>query len=45
MTVVMPEIVPRRAWQRLLHGTVTARMRRTLRQEPNIMLTSVPFPV
>ena len=45
MTVVMPEIVPRRAWQRLLHGKVTARLRRTLRLEPNIVLTSVPFPV
>jgi amino acid transporter len=45
MTVVMPEIVPRRAWQRLLHGNVTTRLRRTLRLEPNIVLTSVPFPV
>jgi amino acid transporter len=45
MTVVMPEIVPRRAWQRLLHGHVTSRLRRTLRLEPNIVLTSVPFPV
>jgi hypothetical protein len=45
MTVVMPEIVPRRAWERLLHGKVTSRMRRTLRLEPNIVLTSVPFPV
>jgi amino acid transporter len=45
MTVVMPEIVPRRAWQRLLHGKVTARLRRTLRLEPNVVLTSVPFAV
>jgi amino acid transporter len=45
MTVVMPEIVPHRAWQRLLHGTVTERLRRTLRLEPNIVLTSVPFPL
>jgi amino acid transporter len=45
MTVVMPEIVPRRRWQRLLHGKVTSRLRRTLRLERNIVLTSVPFPV
>jgi hypothetical protein len=45
MTVVMPEIVPRHAWERLLHGKVTARLRRTLRVEPNVVLTSVPFAV
>jgi hypothetical protein len=45
MTVVMPEIVPRRAWQRLLHGRVTARLRDTLSREPNIVLTSVPFAI
>jgi Amino acid permease len=45
MTVVMPEIVPRRGWQRLLHGTVTVRLRRMLRREPNVVLTSVPFHV
>jgi hypothetical protein len=45
MTVVLPEIVPRRAWERLLHGRVTARLRRTLSREPGIVLTSVPFAV
>jgi hypothetical protein len=43
--VVLPEIVPHRAWQRLLHGRVTARLRKTLSLEPNIVLTSVPFAV
>jgi amino acid transporter len=45
MTVVLPEIVPRRAWERLLHGRVTARLRRTLSREPAIVLTSVPFAI
>jgi amino acid transporter len=45
MTVVLPEIVPRRAWERRLHGRVTARLRKTLRREPAIVLTSVPFAV
>jgi amino acid transporter len=45
MTVVLPEIVPRAPWARALHGRVTARLRRMLRLEPNIVLTSVPFVV
>jgi hypothetical protein len=45
MTVVMPEIVPRRGWERVLHGRVTARLRKTLSREPNIVLTSVPFAI
>jgi amino acid transporter len=45
MTVVLPEIVPRHAWERLLHGRVTARLRKTLSREPGIVLTSVPFAV
>jgi hypothetical protein len=45
MTVVLPEIVPRRPWERLLHGRGTARLRRTLSREPGIVLTSVPFAV
>jgi hypothetical protein len=45
MTVVLPEIVSRRAWARPLHGRVTARLRRMLEREPNIVLTSVPFVV
>jgi hypothetical protein len=45
MTVVLPEIVPQRAWERLLHGRVTARLRRTLSRESAIVLTSVPFAI
>jgi amino acid transporter len=43
MTVVLPEIVPRSVWARPLHGRVTARLRRMLVREPNVVLTSVPF--
>ena len=43
MTVVLPEIVPRSVWARPMHGRVTARLRRMLVREPNVVLTSVPF--
>jgi hypothetical protein len=45
MTVVMPEIVPKRRWQRLLHGKVNERLHSVLAREPNVVLTAVPFPV
>jgi hypothetical protein len=45
MTVVLPEILPTSVWARPLHGRVTARLRRMLTREPNIVLTSVPFAV
>jgi amino acid transporter len=43
ITVVLPELVVRRAWHRLLHNGVAPRLRRALRRLPGIVVTTVPF--
>jgi hypothetical protein len=43
VTVVLPELIPRHAWQRALHAGVPTRLRRALRNEPRIVVTTVPF--
>ncbi|MGH2854211.1 MAG: APC family permease [Solirubrobacteraceae bacterium] len=43
VTVVLPELVVRRGWHRLLHNGVAPRLRRALRQLPGIVVTTVPF--
>ncbi|MDT0270203.1 APC family permease [Streptomyces sp. DSM 44915] len=45
MTVILPEIVPRRRRHRLLHSRVAGRLRRALRTLPKIVVTTVPFHV
>ncbi|HWX46273.1 MAG TPA: APC family permease, partial [Solirubrobacteraceae bacterium] len=43
ITVVLPELIVRRAWHRLLHNGVAPRLRRALRRLPGIVVTTVPF--
>jgi hypothetical protein len=43
LTVVLPELVVRHAWQQVLQANVTRRIRRALRWEPGIIITTVPF--
>jgi hypothetical protein len=43
LTVVVPEVVPKHRWQRLLHHRTAARLRRTLGHQPGIVVTSVSF--
>jgi amino acid transporter len=43
LTVVLPEIVVRRWWQRALHNRIAPRLRRALRPLPKIVVTTVPF--
>lgn len=43
ITVILPELVVRRHWQRLLHSQVAARLKRALRARPGIVITSIPF--
>jgi len=45
ITVILPEIVVRRWWHRLLHNQVAPRLRRALRPLPKIVVTTVPFHV
>jgi len=43
MTVIVPEIVVRHAWQQVLHSRLAARLHRALRDDEGIAITAVPF--
>jgi amino acid transporter len=43
LTVILPEIVVRHWWQRILHNRTAPRLRRALREFPKIVITTVPF--
>jgi len=43
LTVVVPELVPARRWQVLLHNRIAQRLRKMLIQYQGIIVTSVPF--
>jgi hypothetical protein len=43
LTLVVPEIVVAKAWQRILHNRIAARLRATLIAYEGIVITTVPF--
>ncbi|MGW1286374.1 APC family permease [Streptomyces sp. NPDC001118] len=43
LTVILPEIVVRHWWQRMLHNLTAPRLRRALRPLPKIVITTIPF--
>jgi amino acid transporter len=43
LTVILPELVVRRWWQRALHSQIAPRLRHALRPLPKIVVTGVPF--
>ena len=45
LTVILPEIVVRHWWHRILHNRTAARLRRALRPLPKVVVTTVPFHV
>ncbi|MEV4847178.1 APC family permease [Micromonospora matsumotoense] len=45
LTVVVPEVVLRRPWHRLLHSRTEQRLRRALRALPGVVVTSIPVHV
>jgi amino acid transporter len=45
LTVILPEIIVRHWWHRLLHNHTAPRLRRALRRLPKIIITTVPFHV
>jgi amino acid transporter len=45
ITVIVPEIVVRHWWHRLLHNQIAPRLRRALRPLQKIVITTIPFHV
>jgi hypothetical protein len=45
LTVVVPELVVRRWWERMLHDRDAVRLRRALPPLGKVVVTSVPFHV
>ncbi len=43
LTLVVPEIVVAKPWQRILHNRIAARLRASLITYPGIIITTVPF--
>lgn len=43
ITVVVPEFVPRRRWENLLHTQTALTLRLALRSKPGIVVTDVPY--
>ena len=43
MTVILPEFVPHRLWQQLLHNQHALLIKAALLFRPNVVVTSVPF--
>jgi hypothetical protein len=43
LTVLLPELIVKRAWHRILHNGVAVRLRRSLRRHASIVVATVPF--
>ena len=43
MSVILPEFVPKRWWQHLLHNQSALMIKGALLFRPNLVVTSVPF--
>ena len=43
VTIVVPEIVPRRWWEHLLHNKTALFIRTAFLFKPNVVVTTVPF--
>jgi amino acid transporter len=43
LTVVLPEIIVKHRWQQLLHNGTARRLRRVLRRQPGVVITTIPL--
>jgi hypothetical protein len=43
LTVVLPELVPKQAWKRLLHNQLSSRLKKALESRSNTLIATVPF--
>ncbi|WP_230373852.1 hypothetical protein, partial [Staphylococcus capitis] len=43
ITVVVPEFIPKKAWQHLLHNQTSLRLKLHLIYQKNVTLCTIPF--
>jgi hypothetical protein len=43
LTVVLPELIVKHRWQQLLHNGTARRLRRGLRRQPGVVVTTIPL--
>jgi amino acid transporter len=43
LTVVLPELIVEHRWQQLLHNGTARRLRRVLRRQPGVVITTIPL--
>jgi amino acid transporter len=43
LTVVLPELIVKHRWQQLLHNGTARRLRRALRRQPGVVVTTIPL--
>jgi amino acid transporter len=43
LTVVLPELIVKHRWQQLLHNGTARRLRRVLRRQPGVVITTIPL--
>lgn len=43
LTVILPELIVKHAWHRPLHNGTARRLRRALRRQPGVVITTVPL--
>jgi amino acid transporter len=43
LTVVLPEIIVKHRWQQLMHNGTARRLRRALRRQPGVVITTIPL--
>ncbi len=43
VTVVLPEFLTKRSWQRILHNQLASKLKKELMDRPNTVVVEVPF--
>ena len=43
VTIVLPEFIPARTWERILHGRTAQRLRNAFETHPNVAVVQVPY--
>jgi len=43
LTVILPELIVKHRWHQPLHNVTTRRLRRALRRQPGVVITTIPL--